>query len=265
MALRHSASFLQTFHTAQTAAERTAASQTATPTDHMDTDPAALAFVRGQKVTVPGTGGRVQAYAPTPDRSTRDDGSYLCEVSGHDVRCGGPFVTEKQAKWIIDIATTRVIPEGRTAESVLVRLEQGFAKFAGSQFITTYKDLPRKGAEVTVTVEPVEQSSADKRDAQGVPEGRYAVEEDGTLKFFRITKGKGRWAGRTFVEIQASDDRYAVRNPARRDAILATIAEDLDGAARRYGQELGHCYRCGRTLTDAVSRDLGIGPDCRAK
>lgn len=248
----HTASFLQTFHTAMTEAERMTASE--------NDEQAALDFISEPKVTIPGTGGRVKAYAPA-----RNDGSYLVEIEGHTVRCGGPNVTEKQAKWIIDIATTRVTPEGRTAESVLVRLEQGMAKFAGSQFITTYKDLPRKGAEVTVTVEPVEQSSADKRDAQGVPEGRYAVEEDGTLKFFRITKGKGRWAGRTFVEIQASDDRYAVRNPARRDAILATIAEDLDGAARRYGQELGHCYRCGRTLTDAVSRDLGIGPDCRAK
>ena len=276
MALRHSASFLQTFHTGMTAAERTAASETATPTDHMDTDPAALAFVKGQtaKVTVPGTGGRVQAYAPTPDRSTRDDGSYLCEVSGHDVRCGGPFVTEKQAKWIIDIATTRVIPEGRTAESVLVRLEQGFAKFAGSQFITKYKDLPRATPAMVEAVAPGASTEEIKTGpvvtvekfhsgAPKVADGRYAVEHEGTLKFYKVKNG--RKPGFVFLDVQASDDWFSIRNPRRIQEILALIAEDELSAARRYGMELGKCSRCGRTLTDETSRAYGIGPDCRAK
>src|SRR5512144_2034293 len=126
----HTASFLQTFHTAMTEAERLAASER----DEQD----ALAFIQEPKVTVPGTDGQVKAYAPQ-----RNDGSYVCEIKGHTVRCGGPNVSEPQAKWIIDIATTRVLPSGATAESVLVRLEQGFAKYSGSQFITTYKGLPK--------------------------------------------------------------------------------------------------------------------------
>jgi hypothetical protein len=249
----HRANWLLTFHTAQTEAER---------------DAAALEFVHG--------GGAVEepVRQPVAPAAPRNDGSYVCEIDGHKVRCGGMYVSEKQAKWMIDIATTRVLPAGRTAEQVLIRLEQGFAKFAGSQFITTYKDLPRVTAAMAEAIAPTADESeiretpapvADRRDAQGVPAGRYAVEEDGTLKFFRVTEGKGRWAGRTFLEIQASDDRYAVRNPERRAAILKTIAEDLLDAERRYGQELGKCSRCGRTLTDETSRAYGIGPDCRNK
>jgi hypothetical protein len=43
-----------------------------------------------------------------------------------------------------------------------------------------------------------------------------------------------------------------------------TSGGDSD-AGPRYGREIGRCYRCNRTLTDAVSRSLGIGPDCRSK
>lgn len=265
MTQRHSASFLQTFHTAQTAAERTAASETDTPTDRMDTDPAALAFVRGQRAEF----GKLNN--PIPRNGSQTDGSRTVTIQGHSIRVEGPFISEKQAKWIIDIATTRVLPVGATAESVLVRLEQGFAKFAGSQFITKYKDLPRATPAMVEAVAPGA-STEEFRAAQAVvktrPEvadGRYAVEdEDGTLKFYRLKNG--RKAGYVFLDVQASDDWFTIRNPRRIDAVLAQIVEIGElNAARRYGQELGHCYRCGRTLTDAVSRELGIGPDCRAK
>ena len=102
---------------------------------------------------------------------------------------------------------------------------------------------------------------------EAVPNGRYAVEEAGELKFFHVRNGKAgtRWEGFTFLDIQASDDTFAIRDRARKAAILATIAADLDAASRRYGQELGTCGRCGRTLTNEESRAYGIGPECRKK
>lgn len=100
-----------------------------------------------------------------------------------------------------------------------------------------------------------------------VPDGRYAVEEDGTLKFFHVRNGKAntRWAGFVFVDIQASDDTYPLKDRARKARVIAAIAADLEAASRRYGQELGVCGRCGRTLTDEESRAYGIGPICRDK
>jgi hypothetical protein len=36
-------------------------------------------------------------------------------------------------------------------------------------------------------------------------------------------------------------------------------------AAMRYGKELGRCGVCDMPLTNEESRELGIGPVCRAK
>lgn len=101
-----------------------------------------------------------------------------------------------------------------------------------------------------------------------VPEGRYAVTgEDGTTKFYRVdVPTEGRWAGYTFVERQAGDDLFKVRNRDERNSILAKIAADgIEAAMLRYGRELGHCGHCGRTLTNPDSLERGIGPICAAK
>lgn len=98
------------------------------------------------------------------------------------------------------------------------------------------------------------------------PAGYYAVEFEGKLRFFKVDRPtEGRWAGYVFVKEQASDELYPVKNPTRRSAIIAAISEDFEAAGKRYGQEIGRCYKCHRTLTDETSRALGIGPDCRSK
>lgn len=97
----------------------------------------------------------------------------------------------------------------------------------------------------------------------GVEAGRYAIERDGVLKFYRVDRPtEGRWAGYTFVHVYASDETYPIRDRASRTSILEQIADDPDAMAR-YGRELGVCGKCGRTLTDETSRALGIGPVCR--
>lgn len=99
--------------------------------------------------------------------------------------------------------------------------------------------------------------------AATVEDGRYAVEEDGTLKFFKVKNG--RRAGFVFLDIQASDEWHSVRNLGRIRSVLALIAQDPHAAMVRYGHELGECGRCGRTLTDEASRAAGIGPVCQGK
>lgn len=97
-----------------------------------------------------------------------------------------------------------------------------------------------------------------------VANGRYAVTLAGEdkIRFFRVKNGHK--PGVTFVDEQASDDLWPVKSPARRAAILATIAADPTALAG-YGQELGVCGRCGRTLTDEASRAAGMGLTCRSK
>jgi hypothetical protein len=87
----------------------------------------------------------------------------------------------------------------------------------------------------------------------------YALEQDGEVKFYRVKRG--RRVGVWFVDVQASDDYYPIRNPSGREAILEAIALDPKAALARYGQLIGRCGRCGKTLTSEY-RELGIGPVC---
>lgn len=103
-------------------------------------------------------------------------------------------------------------------------------------------------------VKPVSGSPAAR-----VADGRYAVEEGGTLKFFRVKNG--RRPGFVFLDIQASDDWHKISNVTRIREVLALIAVDPKAAMIRYGKELGQCGRCGKTLTSEY-RDLGLGPVC---
>ena len=241
----HTARFLQTFHTAGMSYSPAASADAE--------DRSAFHFVSGNAAPV--------------------EQQPFFHHRGYKVRVGNGLITEAQAKWVIDIAETKDGVTDAMVHSLYTRLEQGFARQAASQFITKYKDLPRRTPSAAAmeaiapgaSTEEFTRKANDVRDANGVKPGRYAIVEDGVTKFFRITEGKGRWAGRTFIEAQASDDHFPVRNPERRAEILKAIATNPLEAEQRYGRELGKCSRCGRTLTDETSRAYGIGPDCRNK
>jgi len=112
---------------------------------------------------------------------------------------------------------------------------------------------------------PAAKASTTPQDAVDVPAGRYAIEVDGVVKFYRVDRPtEGRWAGYTFVKVQASDDLHPVRGTAAQ-GILKAIAVDPREASLRYGREIGSCGVCGRTLTDEDSRNAGIGPVCASK
>lgn len=135
---------------------------------------------------------------------------------------------------------------------------EGSLGFDGARtLIDQLKKAPKVGQHSNVERTPLPE----------VPEGRYAVVDptDGVLKFYRVDRPtEGRWAGRTFVKVQASDELHRV-SYTRTSAVLAEIAKDPRAASLRYGQELGKCGVCGRTLTDESSRSAGIGPICASK
>lgn len=187
------------------------------------------------------------------------------------VLVGTGLVTEKQAKWMMDIAHRPSITD-EMRFSLRVRLQQGFARAAASAFITKYKDTPTAAA-TDAMVEAVapgasteEYVVSQQAPAVEVPAGRYALRTEEGVKFYRLDRPtQGRWAGWTFLKVQASDDLYPIKNRTEKARIIAEIAKDVLAAERLYGQELGKCSRCGRTLTDETSRAYGIGPDCRNK
>lgn len=116
-------------------------------------------------------------------------------------------------------------------------------------------------------------------------EANYAVSTDGSdhLIFLRLALIRPRKDGRRRVNLgcitvqtQHSDDwilRFTVhpngnfiRHTGMRgdemSMILASVLVDQRGAAARYGQKLGKCCRCNKSLTDERSRWYGIGPEC---
>lgn len=98
--------------------------------------------------------------------------------------------------------------------------------------------------------------------------GHFAVRLDGSdvVKFYRVKLVTGgQWAGKVFVEAQASDDYHPLRSPETLTMVLTAILANPGAAEALYGTELGRCCRCNRTLTDETSRALGIGPECRSK
>jgi|SRR5579872_1896679 len=103
-----------------------------------------------------------------------------------------------------------------------------------------------------------------------VPAGHYAVASltgNNDLDFFRVDRpADGPYRGRTFVKrVIGGRPNVNVRGRTAVLALKAILAEGIEAAGQRYGVELGQCCRCNRHLTDATSRALGIGPDCRAK
>lgn len=133
-----------------------------------------------------------------------------------------------------------------------------------------FKGIPKKRASDVIEVLknlPWAPRDADSKQggdfhklAAKVRDGRYAVEkDDGTLMFYSVKKGNYT----TFVDVWASDARFPIKAMPEKTRILEAIIADPD-AGPRFGREIGACYVCGRTLTDELSRSLGIGPVCRA-
>lgn len=168
-------------------------------------------------------------------------------------------VTDRQVSFAMALIAERVLPNTQeNAESTLVLRErvEGLTKKAASDFIgglLREKPIQVKPAPVAATLPEI-------------PEGRYAIEEAGAVKFYKVdAPTQGKWAGYVFVKVLASDVEYPIRDKDSRKRIIDTIAIDPQAASARYGQEIGACGICGRTLTDEESRARGIGPICAGK
>lgn len=96
-----------------------------------------------------------------------------------------------------------------------------------------------------------------------VPAGHYAVPSAtgaNDLEYFRVDHTD---SGRTYVKLVIGGHPEYNARGAHAARLLAAVAEHgVEHSARLYGQTIGRCCRCNRTLTDQVSRAAGIGPEC---
>lgn len=149
----------------------------------------------------------------------------------------------------------------------------------GTEFPEDIADMSRHAVSklIDATIKLANVANAPKPvglDISGIPDGRYAVEIEGDMKFLKVDNiptNARSWAGWVFVKHQAGDNFW--KGGAQRpngvysgphEAALRAILLDPKGASIRYGQALGVCGVCGRILTDPESIAKGIGPICEA-
>lgn len=101
-----------------------------------------------------------------------------------------------------------------------------------------------------------------------IPAHNYAITKDGEVKCYTVDYGKQgtRWEGFLFLNRISSDDRFPIRNPAEKEAILAAIRADVEASQILAGVTLRSCRRCHRTLSDTKNPyfSVALGPDCGA-
>ncbi len=94
-----------------------------------------------------------------------------------------------------------------------------------------------------------------------LPPGRYAIEnEDGQLRFYQQWVSPDGRRRNLYVMFGPSAAKLF---PKTQESICQKILNvGVRECAIRFGREIGACSKCGRTLTDRISRELGIGPIC---
>jgi len=154
---------------------------------------------------------------------------------------------------------------------------QDLSKKQASAYIERLLELPRKERQVAdgrggfVSSPDHGGFGGESQAYPGLPAGRYAIRnEEGVVKFYKVDRpDEGRWSGYVFFNALAGGPHgHPEEHPIKKHEAKRAIYEEIIAAGPReaailYGQEIGECGVCGRTLTDETSRAYGIGPVCR--
>lgn len=170
-------------------------------------------------------------------------------------------VSPEQEKFITDLIDERETAEPMDADMTVAALNTLVNPRQGaSVLIEGLLKLPKKGK----ASHPIQSRPSNLPE---VPNGHYAVPSltgNNDLDFFKVQAGEGKWASRTFVRrVVGGHPEFNVKPGEIRKALQAILDAGVEASAVLYGREIGRCYRCNRTLTDELSRQLGIGPVCR--
>lgn len=174
--------------------------------------------------------------------------------------------TDAQKHMLLKIAAKKVSGEGLVAYAVRINeAVKGDVDMLKNEIFQL--PWPKKVAEVALTA-PAKSVEL----WEDVADGNYAYAYNGKTHFYRITRveGKGKWAGRTFINVQerASDELFKIYDYKLKVAILTTIRTNgPEICGKLFAEKLGKCYRCGKTLTDDDNpyKSQGLGPDCGTK
>jgi hypothetical protein len=244
-----------------------------------------VATSRGDSLDVPEWRGGAGGHSPSR-RSARTEVANrypgTCAACGQRVAQGAGVARKAGTAWIVlcaddarqtnpaTVAPTPA-PEAKREDSCKPNRYPGDCRFCGGHVDALQGLLCRVDGRWAVEHQSGQCSPAQATTAApaatlaDVAAGHYAIASTGAndLAFYRVDRPtEGQYAGRTFVKLVVGGhpDRNVARNQVA--GILARIAADPEAGAR-YGQQLGQCRTCNRSLTDALSRQIGEGPECR--
>lgn len=176
--------------------------------------------------------------------------------------------SQKQIDFLVDLFATRVCEaEFREIHSDLI-MKDRLTKAQASAAIDVLVNAPRNKAATAVS--PLQKLLAD------IPKSKYAVSSEELmlsdyedsfsvdiifleLKEFNgvryVRRLHGAPGGFTRVKLKADEVEF----------LFKIIAKDPYKHARLFGEHYSCCGSCGADLTDARSRELQLGPECRKK
>jgi hypothetical protein len=187
-------------------------------------------------------------------------------------------ITERQLSYIKSLIEKRDVSSLSIEQQLFLSVEDNLSLLSKKQASSAIKALLACNLKPIQPAKPVSEPAQASQSASEttaevamdqwseVPEGYFYIVDpsDNTEKFYRVTKGRPdtRWAGYTFLSVQASDYFYAIKDRSYKERIFAEILKDPVTAMNAYGLKLGRCGVCNRVLTDRDSRLRGIGPIC---
>ena len=198
-----------------------------------------------------GYGGEPIYRQPAPARTAAitwaklDDGSW--GIKGTGLVSGATVTVTKKT--------------GETSEVVVGKVSEG--KDGGDDLATIVR-TPR------ITAEVVAEVTVPATPAAVVPDGRYAVYNDdqsvNDIAFYKVDNvTEGKWEGFTFVKQIVGPDEQKLSQKQGKAILAKIVAMGLREASQLFGQSTQKCGVCNTNLTNKISREYGIGPDCRAK
>jgi len=178
--------------------------------------------------------------------------------------------SDKQISFINDLLATREL-EPVAAEGFRVAVAT-MDKKAASRLITVLLALPKKEAKV----DPAAGKSQLQEALSKAPKSKYAIPNDELDISLVDTKLTG---DHIFVEIReymgnlymrrlhGSVGAFTRSHVSNKDAVTIVnhIANDPYKYTRIFGVLYSCCGSCGAELTDPISRELQLGPECRKK
>ena len=179
----------------------------------------------------------------------------------------GLAASEKQISFVRDLMANREVADD-LVEHISEAIELGvYSKKHASVDIDAFLKLPKR-AKATKSASPMQSLLA------SVPKSKYAIPADeheltsvevtNDIMFVEIKEYMSTLYMRQLHGAPGSFNRSKLTSDQVAD-VIAILSRDPYKYTRLFGEHYACCGSCGAELTDARSRELQLGPECRKK